>query len=106
MGRDYTLMPNEVMFGFGVHNGNLRTSIVTVLDDLQVEGTETLTLSGRVTTATLSASFVGDPVTVDILDDDSKFEIASSITEYGMLYIILLQWTNLPSMLAMVKNTC
>ena len=106
MGRDYTLIPNEVIFDFGVHNGSPRTSIVTVLDDLQVEGTETLTLSGRVTRATLSASFVGDPVTVDILDDDSKFEIASSITEYGMLYIILLQWTNLPSMLAMVKNTC
>ena len=106
VGRDFTLMPIEVIFGFGVHNNNVRIIIVTVLDDLQVEGTESLTLSGSVATAPIPATFVGDPVTVDILDDDSKFEIASSITEYGMLYIILLQWTNLPSMLAMVKNTC
>ena len=42
---------------------------VDVLDDFLVEGIEIFTLSVSVTPP---ASFVGDPVTVIILDDDSK----------------------------------
>ena len=74
MDRDFTLVP-EVIFGFGTRNSNGMFTIVTVLDDLQVEGTEVLTLSGNVAPATPPApfvSFLGDPVTLDILDDDSK----------------------------------
>lgn len=101
VGRDYTLMPNEVTFGFGTGNNNRQFSIVTVMDDLQVEGTESLTLSGSVATATPPASFVGDPVTIDILDDDSKFTIACSpVTQHlfsNRLWDALLQWTNLQS---------
>ena len=104
-------MPNEVTFGFGVHNGNPRTSIVTVLDDLQVEGTESLTLSGNVARTTLSASFVGDPVTVDILDDDSKFAIACSHRIWGAIYYsttmdkLAIHVLYIMRMLVMVKNT-
>lgn len=101
VGRDFTLMPNEVIFGFGTRNNNVRIIIVTVLDDLQVEGTESLTLSGSVATAPIPATFVGDPVTVDILDDDSKFTIACSPVTHHLfsnrMWGALLQWTNLQS---------
>lgn len=102
VGRDYTLMPNEVTFGFGTRNNNGLFTTVTVMDDLQVEGTESLTLSGSVTTAPIPATFVGDPVTVDILDDDSKFAIpCSPVTHHlfsNRMWGAILQRTNLQSM--------
>ena len=73
------LIPRTATFGIGTHNGNGLTTTIYVLDDLEVEGTESLTLSGSVALGAPPApspppaSFVGDSVTVDILDDDSKF---------------------------------
>ena len=70
MGEDYTLSRTTVTFDSGEGDGNSRVTFVRVQDDLQVEGTESLILSGSV--AAPYASFVGDPVTIDIIDDDSK----------------------------------
>ena len=74
VGLDFHLSQTEVMFGVGGNNGNTISVFVDVLDDLLVEGTETFTLSGAIST-TLAASgstFVGGDVTVTILDDDGK----------------------------------
>lgn len=70
MGEDFTLSRTVVTFDFGEDDGNRRVTFVHVLDDPLVEGTESFTLSGSVTAP--YASFVGDPVTIDIIDDDSK----------------------------------
>ena len=56
-------------FDLGATNGILISIIVDILDDLLVEGTENIVLSGRVASP---ASFVGGPATVSILDDDGK----------------------------------
>ena len=69
MGQDFTLSRNEVTFGLGSIFGDTISVSVDVLDDLLVEGTENIVLSGSVAPP---ASFVGGPATVSILDDDSK----------------------------------
>ena len=69
MGQDFTLSQTEVTFDIGANDGNTIAAFVDVLDDLLVEGTENIVLSGSVAAP---ASFVGGPVTVRILDDDSK----------------------------------
>ena len=56
-------------FDVGAIDGTTLTVIVDILDDLLVEGTENIVLSGRVASP---ASFVGGPATVSILDDDGK----------------------------------
>ena len=74
VGQDFTLSRTEVTFDLGANDGNTITVFVDVLDDLLVEGTETFTLSGAIstTTAASGSTFVGGPVTVTILDDDGK----------------------------------
>lgn len=56
-------------FDIGEHDGNARTTVVQVVDDLFMEGTENVILYGS---AQSPASFVGGPVTINILDDDCK----------------------------------
>lgn len=56
-------------FDLGANNGNTITAFVNVLDDLVVEGTEDVFLSGSVDAP---ASFVGGPATFNIVDDDCK----------------------------------
>lgn len=71
VGEDFTLSPTEVTFVIGANDGNTRSVFVDVLDDDDVEGTESFTLSGS--TSSPEAVFVGGPATVSILDDDGKF---------------------------------
>ena len=73
-GQDFTLNRSEVTFDIGANNGNTINVFVDVLDDLLVEGTECFTLSGSISTTTAApgASFVGDPATVCILDNEGK----------------------------------
>lgn len=70
VGQDFTLLQTEVTFSQGATDGNVISVFVDVLDDLLVEGTEIFTLSGNVAAP---ASFVGDSVTVSILDNDGKW---------------------------------
>ena len=58
---DFHLSRTEVMFGIGDNNGNTISVFVDVLDDLLVEGTETFTLSGAISTtkAAPGSTFVG-----------------------------------------------
>ena len=75
VGLDFYLSRTVVMFGIGGNNGNTITVFVDVLDDLLVEGTESFTLSGAISTTTAApgSTFVGGPVTVFIADNDCKF---------------------------------
>ena len=71
MGEDFTLSPTEVTFDIGTNDGNTINVSVDVLDDDDVEGTESFTLSAS--TSSPEAVFVGVPaLTVSILDDDGK----------------------------------
>ena len=71
MGEDFTLSPTEVTFDVGTNDGNTINVVVDVLDDDDVEGTESFTLSAS--TSSPEAVFVGVPdLTVSILDDDGK----------------------------------
>ena len=71
MGEDFTLSPTEVTFDIGTNDGNTINVFVDVLDDDDVEGTESFTLSAS--TSSPEAVFVGVPdLTVSILDDDGK----------------------------------
>lgn len=71
MGEDFTLSPTEVTFDVGTNDGNTINVVVDVLDDDDVEGTESFTLSAS--TSSPEAVFVGFPdLTVSILDDDGK----------------------------------
>ena len=77
MGEDYTLSHTAVTFTRGEDDSNRRVTFVDVLDDPLVEGTESFILSGSVVAP--YASFVGDPVTIDIIDDDSKCVYSCSL---------------------------
>ena len=74
VGLDFNLSRTEVTFDIGANDGNVITVFVDVLDDLLVEGTESFTLSGAISTTTAApgSTFVGGDVTVTILDDDGK----------------------------------
>ena len=73
MGQDFTLSRNQLSFQQGANDGNTITFFIDVLDDLLVEGTENIILSGSVESPTVSgAVFVGGPVTVSIFDDEGK----------------------------------
>ena len=73
-GQDFTLLRSEITFDAGANDGNTITVFVDALDDLLVEGTECFTLSGSISTTTAppGASFVGDPATVCLLDNEGK----------------------------------
>jgi len=74
VGQDYNLPRTEVTFDVGTSPGNTINVIINVLDDLLVEGTECVTLSGGIgSPATPGSTFVGGPVTVCIEDNDCKF---------------------------------
>ena len=71
MGEDFTLSPTEVTFDIGTNDGNTINVSVDILDDDDVEGTESFTLSAS--TSSPEAVFVGVPdLTISILDDDGK----------------------------------
>ena len=57
----------------GTNNSNIQVLAINIWNDQLVEGTESFVISGHVTEP---ASFVpgGDVVTVNILDNSSKFE--------------------------------
>jgi len=61
------------IFPIGTRNGDIVNVSVTILDDLLVEGTETIMLYAS-TQPGLSASFApgGNRITLSILDDDGK----------------------------------
>ena len=80
MGQDFTLSQTEVTFDLGANDGTSMTVFVDVLDDLLVEETENIVLSGSVAAP---ASFVGGPATVRILDDDSKCVYAGSLMKFS-----------------------
>ena len=64
---------SQVTFTAGDNDGNTLAIFVDVWDDLLVEGTETITLSGSLHNPTTpGVTFVGGPVTLTILDDDGK----------------------------------
>ena len=69
VGQDFTLSRTVITFDIGANDG----STMTVFVDLLVEGTECFTLSGSIgSPAAPGASFVGDPATVCILDNERK----------------------------------
>lgn len=72
VGSDFLLLRPEVTFDVGANDGNFITFVVDILDDFLVEGTETFTLFGNVTTTGISASFVGGPATFTIIDNDGR----------------------------------
>ena len=61
-------------FDQGTNDSNVQALAINIWDDQLLEGTENFVVSGNVTPP---ASFVpgGDTVTVDILDNDGKFEL-------------------------------
>jgi len=83
-GPDFVLLRDEVTFDMGANDGNTINAFIDIVDDLMVEGTEFLTLSGSIgSPAATGSSFVGGPVTVTILDNDGK--IMYAIAECGEL---------------------
>ena len=60
-------------FDRGGTTGNTQSTLIDIIDDSLVEGTESFVVSGNVTAP---ASFVpgGDTTTVNILDNDGKCE--------------------------------
>ena len=80
-GDDFSLANSTLTFYTNVtfdQDGNdsyVQVLVISIWDDQLLEGTENFVISGTVTTP---ASFVpgGDTVTVDILDNESKLELA------------------------------
>jgi len=72
-----------VTFDQGANNGNIITTVIDVLDDPLIEGTETFTISGSVDPP---ASFVPgrDTANVTILDNDGKFALH---TKHMIVYV-------------------
>ena len=68
-------MRTSVTFDTGSADENVISLNAFVLDDRLVEGTETLVLMGTVESGPPGSSFVpgGDTLTINILDNDSKF---------------------------------
>ena len=85
MGEDYVLSRNEVTFDIGANDGNTITIIVDVLSDALVEGTEDVVLSGSVDAP---ASFVGGPVTFNIVDDDCKCILVATMDLISLAMLI------------------
>ena len=72
-------------FAIGTPNGAIQNAQVTVLDDLALEGTETIVLFAS-TQPELSASFVTgkNTIVISILDNDG--ELVFALIEYFALY--------------------
>ena len=70
-GDDFHLVRQEVTFYRGATTGSTQSTLLDIVDDSLVEGTENFVVSGNVTAP---ASFVpgGDTTTVNILDNDGK----------------------------------
>ena len=68
---DFSLSTNEVMFRAGTSNGTIQTLVVTIVDVSLVEGTETVVLSGSVTSP---AMFLPgrNMTTITIMDNERK----------------------------------
>lgn len=69
-----------VPFPTGTGNGAIVYAPVTIMNDITVEGTETIVIVGS-TPAGVKASFVPgeDSVTLAIYDNDSKYTIIESV---------------------------
>jgi len=69
------IMRDTVTFDIGSADENTISLNALVLDDLLVEGTESITLVGSIISGPPGASFISgqDTVTFNILDNDCKF---------------------------------
>ena len=69
-----------VPFAAGTGNGAIVYAPVTIMNDITVEGTETIVIVGSIP-AGVKASFVPgeDSVTLAIHDNDSKYTIIESV---------------------------
>ena len=65
-GTDFVVIHNEVTFDIGANDGNIISFAIDILDDLLVEGTETITITGSIVTTGTIAVFVGGPITIPI----------------------------------------
>ena len=68
---DFSLSTNELVFLAGTDNGTIQTLVVIIVDDSLVEGTETVVLSGSVTSP---AMFLPgrNMTTITIVDNERK----------------------------------
>ena len=72
-GFDFELLRNQVTFDIGANDGNIISVPINIMDDPDVEGTETFILTGSVVTTGTIATFGGGPATGSILDNDGKW---------------------------------
>ena len=89
MGQDFTVPQTTVTFAVGTPTGDTQPVLVNVIDDDEVEGTESLLLTGIVAPP---ASFVGGPATVNIIDDDGKC-VWNEILLLNFYFIPLTTWS-------------
>ena len=68
---DFSLPKNKVVFYAGTNDDTIQTLVVTIVDDGLVEGTETIVLSGSVTSP---AMFLPgrNTTTITIIDNERK----------------------------------
>ena len=68
---DFYLPKNELVFLNGTNNGTIQTLVISIVDDGLVEGTETIVLSGSVTSP---AMFLPgrNMTTITIIDNERK----------------------------------
>ena len=68
---DFYLPKNELVFRAGTNNGTIQTLVISIVDDGLVEGTETIVLSGSVTSP---AMFLPgrNMTTITIIDNERK----------------------------------
>ena len=75
-GADFSLVSTALTFGMGSGDDDTMDIMVTLLDDLLVEGTENYTLSISVSSGPASVGALGT-VTVNIADDDGEHKKAT-----------------------------
>ena len=78
---DFNLARSTVTFDAGSNHENTINTFIDVVDDLVVEGIETIVVSGSVasTSGSVPLSFVTgrDTTTITIADNDSKWQLFS-----------------------------
>ena len=68
---DFSLSTNELVFLNGTNNGTIQTLVISIVDDGLVEGTETIVLSGSVTSPAMFLP-VRNTTTITIMDNECK----------------------------------